>query len=224
MLQALSKRVGLESHQLLSRTHSFNLVRVEDEYYYVDSTYLDNEIIQFSAPEKSDDGAELGGTVLKTVEEVMKSGDPDQIKYILWRKENPLDYPKEDSQDHVVYDFPDYIDISLDSDEYNSSEMKLQVEESKQNSDEYEYVVEPKEEVLKDEYTIWIKNKKIVIPGAVLMGILVALGAAKVVISRDRKREKQKEFRAKEEPCNKTPSSNSESTLKSKNDDSRYDR
>ncbi len=62
IMQALLNRVGMNTHLLESSSHSWNMVKVNSEYYYVDATWLDEEekiknVIPFSSATINEDSA-----------------------------------------------------------------------------------------------------------------------------------------------------------------------
>lgn len=66
IMQALLNRVGMNTHLLESSNHSWNMVKVNSEYYYVDATWLDEEeMIKNITPFSSATFNENSATALK---------------------------------------------------------------------------------------------------------------------------------------------------------------
>ena len=43
-ITAIANRIGLESYMMMSDVHCWNLVKVDGDYYYVDTTWMDNNL------------------------------------------------------------------------------------------------------------------------------------------------------------------------------------
>lgn len=128
-VRALGHRVGLEAHQLdVIDYHSFNMVKVEDAYYYVDLAYLEPNGI--STPE---------GWL--SADEVF---DFDSIKYdeyagdFGWYMADPTSYPNIGDNDHNVKDYPIEIDLEENHKLIEEAKKKKKEEEEEKARQEAE--------------------------------------------------------------------------------------
>ena len=92
LVTALAYRVDLYSEILRSNDHAWNLVEVENQYYYVDATWLDTDKY-FSTKEQ--------------VKEI-KKGNGAQYD---WYLEDPTNYPFYPHDAHEAINIPDFIEI-----------------------------------------------------------------------------------------------------------------
>ena len=147
LTSALLHRLGVDVYFVTSDSHAWNLVEVDGEWYYFDSTWLDDDKVTVWE-EKWEDipgGKTLTITpVTLTVEEVLASGDQEGLDQLLWYKVVPSDYKAdpdkyhdkkvdkrtgEEYYSHDVNDFPITIvevqtentDSNVSSEEENSS-------------------------------------------------------------------------------------------------------
>ncbi len=94
LLQALANRLDLETQFIFSDDHAWNLVNIEDEYYYVDPTWLDNEFtIGIDFP-----------NIIFEPSNLIKNKQYESLDNYLFEVEN--------TPSHSATNFPTYITIS----------------------------------------------------------------------------------------------------------------
>ncbi len=84
LLHALGKRVGLEVYDVSSINHAWNFVKLNDDYYVVDLTYIDYD---------------------KSAIELLKNNQIDNLAYYL----KTLDQEKETDLNHLTVDVPEEV-------------------------------------------------------------------------------------------------------------------
>lgn len=186
LVQALSERVGLSSYFLTSSNHAWNLITVEGEDYYVDSTWLDESA---TYTEKTtvgkDDQGRTHVTIShepKTAQDSIKEGTTEELE---WYMEDPTDYPISDDQkeSHEVINLPSFIKLMPVS---NSSDANKTATEGSENITE------------EDSFEISIGNRKWIVGGGVAIGILAGIGGA-VAIGLKKKKEAERRRRQQQE-------------------------
>ena len=120
LTSALLSRVGVNDYYVTSDSHAWNLVEVDGEWYYFDSTWLDDDKVTVWEEEWEDipGGKSLTITSIdQTVEEALASGNEESIDQLVWYKVLPSDYKadpekyydikdKDDRYSHEVVNFP----------------------------------------------------------------------------------------------------------------------
>lgn len=93
LFQALATRCGLESYLIYSKVHAYNLVNIEDAYYFTDPTYLDSTYVF--------DNTKISAS------EVINMGYEQLLK---WYLNNPNVYYDEA---HISKNIPSDLDIKV---------------------------------------------------------------------------------------------------------------
>lgn len=93
-VSAVAARVGLECYMMMSDIHCWNLVKIDGYYYYVDTTWMDNNL-------HSD------GSSMVKAEELFERDDREHIKWYLDEPRSYADY------DHLCYNYPEYLEDEL---------------------------------------------------------------------------------------------------------------
>ena len=171
LMEALLYRLGVNSYAMNSETHTWNLIEVDGEYYYYDATWLDDDGIIYSTEENDD---ELGSKTIifdrMSSEEVIRSEDQDLLDQLTWYKVKPSDYessPEKYEEGQIG---------SHKADSYQLIIERVKSEEKENN---------PAESM----YEVTIGNKKYMIAGGALFGLLSALG---IVVSTRKKKSAKK--------------------------------
>ena len=171
LMEALLYRVGVDSYAMYSDIHAWNLIEVDGESYYYDATWLDDDSIIYSTEEE---GEELGSTIITfeeiPSEDVIRSGDPELLKQLTWYKVKPADYKANPEK---------YEEGQLGS--HKAENYQLVIERIKDEKN--------KDNPAKDMYEVTIGNKKFIIAGGALFGLLAALG---IVVSARKKKEAER--------------------------------
>lgn len=181
LVSALASRLDLNTEYLISHTHSWNLVEIEGQQYYVDATWLESQT-------ETDPVTTKEGNMIITrynkinAEEKIKEGETDEIK---WYMEDPTEIETLDSSGQH-----DALNIS--------STITIKPIEEVSN------IVPEEQETKKDttnkKFEISVGPKTFVIAGGALIGIALGLGGA-VAISKN----KNKHHRPKKENVEITP-------------------
>lgn len=115
LLTALCRRSGINSYCLCSSKHAWDLVNIDDTYYFTDPTCLDGKTLTVEHSSLFSDTFEEEAT-----SQAIKEGFIDINLYL----DSPYEVMKNDNNDYFeVKNMPSYIDIS--SDYYSFCDRKL---------------------------------------------------------------------------------------------------
>lgn len=183
LVSALASRLDLNTEYLISPTHSWNLVEIEGQQYYVDATWLESQTEADPVTTKEGDMIITKYNKINAAEKI-KEGETDEIN---WYMEDPTEI--------------ETLDSSGQHDALNvSSTITIKPIEEISN-------IVPEEQDTKKDHTnkkfeITVGPKTFVIAGGALIGIALGLGGA-VAISKNKN--KNKHHRPKKENVEITP-------------------
>ena len=108
LFQALAIRLGLESYFLINDFHAWNLVNINEEYYYVDTTFLDGISIDID-----NDG------LIDLSQNIIKEGNGSSLEWYL------ADPTKKSDLTHTSYNIPLHIEIKpiTNNKDYSSNDL-----------------------------------------------------------------------------------------------------
>lgn len=178
LFQALAKRAGIDTNLLLSKNHAWNIVSLRDNYYLIDSTWLDQ--MKFTKNEViiSDDGNYHIGTVKSPVNDLITPGNQNKLK---WYLANPVDAPTLDiSGSHDSINLPSYIEIV----KLTETPVEVTTSESIEPLDNALFSIQVNGDKFSD-------NKKRIVTGGVLIGLAIAFGLAIPLNTRKDKMKKE---------------------------------
>lgn len=193
LTKALLERMGVENYYLSSSNHAWNLVEVEGNYYYVDSTWLDGKSIQTSTTRKEidEEGREWEVTSFDAIkaEDAIKNGQADQLE---WYMVDPLNYTDQTDREesHDANNLPSFISIKPVTN--NASTLETEDENSTITEQEPIKITE------NDKFEITVGDKKWLVGGAVAIGIMVGLGTAVAANHYKNKKDRERRRRMNE--------------------------
>lgn len=175
LVEALARRVGLDAHSIVSKTHAWNIVNIEGENYVVDATWLDGQsAYTLSEPDEN-------GTmhyIDTSASETIKSGNGESLH---WYMEKPSDVQAiDENNSHVPIIMPPHINL-----ESKEDGAKLDVTPIESPSPE-------KEANETKKFSIKVGTKEYIIGGSALVGILSGLGLAMHIKKKNKKQTKSK--------------------------------
>lgn len=94
LFQALANRVGMKSYFMVNDNHAWNLVSIDNEYYYVDPTYLEGVSIDIDNDGKLD-----------IASDIIKSGEANKLEWYM------KDVSKANDSFHQPINMPLHIEI-----------------------------------------------------------------------------------------------------------------
>ena len=165
MVTALSREVGLDSYNLISSTHAWNAILIDDYYYYVDATWLDDGVCFLPHEEREDEVSSLFDPV--PVEEVFQKNELDVISSLDWYLEDPIDVKERDDVSHTPSFLPEgLVILPIPDDVMNKT--KGESIFSKAVGDN-----------LPRNYLILLDHKKYIVPSSILLSLLIGFGICK---------------------------------------------
>ena len=183
LVSALASRLDLNTEYLISPTHSWNLVEIEGQQYYVDATWLESQTEADPVTTKEGDMIITKYNKINAAEKI-KEGETDEIN---WYMEDPTEI--------------ETLDSSGQHDALNvSSTITIKPIEEISNTTPEEQ--DTKKDHTNKKFEITVGPKTFVIAGGALIGIALGLGGA-VAISKNKN--KNKHHRPKKENVEITP-------------------
>lgn len=181
LTEALMDRLDIPQNSFFatSTNHAWNVIRVDEEPYYVDATWLDK--MTKNSEQTSESYDENGNKTIsitfntKSAQEVIKEGNGEELN---WYKETIDDEnisTIDHDHSHNVNYLPDYI-------------TKV---ESKVNDDEKD----GSKDITEEEVKLKIGTKEILIGSGALVGVLAALGGGIFVVRKKKKEDERRRRR-----------------------------
>lgn len=115
LLNALCNNVGIESYFVRSENHAWNIIKIDDNYYYVDSTYLDDSFNIYYY-----DDLKNPVKINESAENIFKEGIQFKINQLDWYLKDPTEvYDKNHSLINNIYgvelkEIPDDLEYTKD--------------------------------------------------------------------------------------------------------------
>ena len=170
LVSALASRLDLNTEYLISPTHSWNLVEIEGQQYYVDATWLESQTETDPVTTKEGDMIITKYNKINAAEKI-KEGETDEIN---WYMEDPTEI--------------ETLDSSGQHDALNvSSTITIKPIEEISNTTPEEQ--DTKKDTTNKKFEISVGPKTFVIAGGALIGIALGLGGA-VAISKNKNKNK----------------------------------
>ena len=163
----LLKRLDVDVYNLHSDGHVWNAVRLDDDIYYIDSTYIDTNYHKLLIPvfDKESHKAELKeGTV-----EILNSGDQEKINNIRWYMEDPSEVMKYETEFGITDHIPEVVSPDLELKEIPDQQNIKKISDPNYNTNKFIDLID-------EEYEIEYNAYKKAIGLGVAIGILTGLG------------------------------------------------
>lgn len=170
LVSALASRLDLNTEYLISHTHSWNLVEIEGQQYYVDATWLESQTETDPVTTKEGDMIIKKYNKVNAAEKI-KEGETDEIK---WYMEDPTEI--------------ETLDSSGQHDALNMSST-ITIKPIEEVSNIVSEEQETKKDTTNKKFEISVGPKTFVIAGGALVGIALGLGGA-VAISKNKNKNK----------------------------------
>ena len=174
LVEALLNRVGYQADSSIisNSRHAWNAVKVDGEVYFVDATWLDNQVINESV---QDEVLENNGEMIITFRneprdavDVIRCGEGHKLRWY-FEECDGIDMDSLDpSGSHSNYVVPEYMFSDYDDEEFEKDESVLN----------YQTMDEEIPEIGDSTTKIKIGNKVFLIGAGTLVGILSSLGCA----------------------------------------------
>lgn len=110
---ALCKRVNLKANYIVDNNHAWNLVKINNQEYFVDSTWLDDEYFVTQTKMQDPEG-NSNDYIYKKVSalDLLKSKDYDSLK-MTWYMVDPYNFSYIDQNvTHITNNIPSYIKVT----------------------------------------------------------------------------------------------------------------
>lgn len=198
---ALAKRIGLESYYAVSNDHAWNIIEIDGEQYYVDSTWLDSSGLreQTTTSGITESGQYYTQTTFTSIpaEQAIKDGRQDELE---WYMEDPTNLPesKEHKESHDIINLPSYIKLvpikTEESQEETITENEnIEIEETKPIEKETPTIEETESIKItkEDKFELHVGDKMWIVSGAVAFGVLSGIGGI-VAVKKKKKEEERK--------------------------------
>ena len=217
LVDALARRVDLKTYYARSNTHAWNIVDVEDTSYYVDSTWLDGEIVyKTTTAEEIIDGQLCITTTHFPIssQELIKEKNTEELD---WYMADPTTYNDNNQyESHDVINVPTYIklvplqeenrfELLEDTQEYKEDNVVETVAVEEQQTIENIEQSEEIERIDKKKFELSIGNRKWIIGGAVAVGIMSGLGGAVAISNHKKQKERERRRRQSQEQLYDNP-------------------
>ena len=180
LVNALSSRVNLFTYWVKSTNHAWNLVEVEGNLYYVDSTMMD--VTDFRIVGESEwRGEKTHAWAFYPAAEAIAEKNTE---YLEWYMEDPTKYGENDeSITHDAVNIPTYIKIKP-------------IEKIKIDDNDSDEITSPKQFDLTDtKFEISVKDRTWTVNAGIAIGIMTSLGGAILLGSHDKINQKKEKIK-----------------------------
>lgn len=134
---ALCKRVNLKANYIVDNNHAWNLVKINNQEYFVDSTWLDDEYFVTQTKMQDPEG-NSNDYIYKKVSalDLLKSKDYDSLK-MSWYMIDPYNFSYIDQNGtHITNNIPSYIKVTpalKENDNQNDNTVVIEIKNKNQH-------------------------------------------------------------------------------------------
>ena len=134
---ALCKRVNLKANYIVDNNHAWNLVKINNQEYFVDSTWLDDEYFVTQTKMQDPEG-NSNDYIYKKVSalDLLKSKDYDSLK-MTWYMVDPYNFSYIDQNGtHITNNIPSYIKVTpalKENGNQNDNTVVIEIKNKNQN-------------------------------------------------------------------------------------------
>lgn len=194
LVDALLYRLGMKSAIVVNDDHAWNLVQVEGEYYYVDSTFLDAEMTWTEGTPVEEilpDGRKVISYSYTNVNaaDAIREGKTDDLTYRMFDPTVEIDVHHEDGQ------YPSYIEVAPLTKETTPETfpnlVPIKSKEEVENERKEQTQEEKAEDITDKKFKIHLGTKEYIIGGGVLVGLAAGAGAA-ILVKKKKEEEKRR--------------------------------
>lgn len=134
---ALCKRVNLKANYIVDNNHAWNLVKINNQEYFVDSTWLDDEYFVTQTKMQDPEG-NSNDYIYKKISalDLLKNKDYDSLK-MTWYMVDPYNFSYIDQNGtHITDNIPSYIKVTpalKENDNKNSAEIIVRIKDKNEH-------------------------------------------------------------------------------------------
>lgn len=134
---ALCKRVNLKANYIVDNNHAWNLVKINSQEYFVDSTWLDDEYFVTQTKMQDPEG-NSNDYIYKKVSalDLLKNRDYDSLK-MAWYMVDPYNFSYIDQNGtHITNNIPSYIKVTpalKENGNQNNNTVVIEIKDKNQN-------------------------------------------------------------------------------------------
>ncbi len=203
LTNALAERLDLDHYYLVSSNHAWSLIDIDGELFYVDPTWLDSQVVAHTVTETITEGNltyTQSTTSFLPAEEGMTTENADSIP---WYKEDPTSHPDEEIS-HNPINLPCFIKLKpIASEKEDIPETTIEATEPTPTetippTENREEETTPIKIDPEQEYELSIGSKKLIVTGAVAVGVLAGLGGTAACLHKRKKDRERRERQRRE--------------------------